>query len=405
MADKNVISKDHLEMDTKKEETYQRLISLMKSIRCMTPCHDKIEMYHRVAKQLGDLSGYKESEEYRSECIKLAKQTQEDIKQRIYSLAVRKKNSAKLASDYRAARDEFRRIPGYLDANELALECDKTSNMIEKKFIMRRVIISSLTVLVVILAIVGASLTTTKYYFAKAAQNIHAYETAIITYQKLGNYKDSEERLIECQYQNGLELAKEGSYKEARKAFAAAGNYRDSDVQKVKMEKLIIRNAKPKDNVKVGDTEWRILELQNDRALLMKRNAMSEMPYHDVAGNVTWETSSIRKWLNSEYLEATFSEEERKQIILSDVVNNDNVAYGTDGGNDTKDYLFLLSIEECEQYQSLFPEFKNNFWLRSPGHSSDSAAFLSVNGQIMDYGYIATCNEMMIRPIFWFKID
>lgn len=405
MADKNVISYATIEVDEQLEENYQRLITLMKSIQSMTACHEKIEMYHRVAKQLGDLSGYKDSEEYRNECIKLAKKTQEDIKKRIYSIALRKKESAKLASDYRAARDEFRRIPGYLDANELAAECDKCSIMLEKKSIMKRIAMISLTVLLIILAIIGASIPSVKYYFANAAQKIHAYETAIVTYKKLGDYKDSEERLQESLYLNGLELAKEGSYKEARKAFAAAGTYKDSEMQKVQMEKLIIRNAKPKDIVKIGDAEWRILDIQDDRALVMKRNALPEMPYHNAAGNVTWETSSLRTWLNTEYFLQTFSEEEQKNIILSDVVNNDNAAYGTDGGSDTKDYLFLLSIEEVEQYQSLFPEFKNNFWLRTPGHSADSVAFLSVSGQIMDYGYIATSNDMLVRPIFWFKID
>src|SRR5690606_15234322 len=145
-----------------------------------------------------------------------------DIKQRIYTRALEKMKSAKLASDYRAARDEFGRIAGYLDANDLAKECDQYRINIEKTFIRKRIIVSSLSVLVLILVIVGASSSSTKYYFANLAQLTNAYSTAINSYKKLGDFKDSEERLRECQYQNGLALAKEGKYKEARKAFEAA---------------------------------------------------------------------------------------------------------------------------------------------------------------------------------------
>jgi hypothetical protein len=63
-----------------------------------------------------------------------------------------------------------------------------------------------------------------------------------------------------------------------------------------------------------------------------------------------------------------------------------------------------MSIDEAKKYQSLFPKFKSNTWLRSPGNSSESAAFLSMDATPMTYGYDVSDASMKIRPVLWFKL-
>jgi tetratricopeptide (TPR) repeat protein len=287
----------------------------------------------------------------------------------------------------------------------MARECNLLSVKTDRKAARKKFVRIGLIILFIAFLLIGASTSHAKYYLANAYSFTGSYNQAIKMYKKLGPYKDSKERLLECQYLNGTELEEKGDYQGAEKAFAAAGNYRDSKVKKVEMEKLIIKNGTIGSLVSIGKNDWMILDFAGGKALLMKNKALPEMPYNDSPGDITWEKSTLRQWLNSEYLDKTFSEAERNQIVLADIKNDDNANYKTDGGNDTQDYIFLLSMEEADKYQSVFPKFKSNSWLRSPGSSQNSAAFLSVKGVVMDYGYTVASEDFKVRPVMWFDYE
>ena len=70
----------------------------------------------------------------------------------------------------------------------------------------------------------------------------------------------------------------------------------------------------------------------------------------------TWYHSTLRKWLNEDFMKTAFSKQEKQKIITSTISTPPNPTYGTLGGQDTKDKLFLLSIDEVETY---FPEKQN----------------------------------------------
>ncbi len=101
--------------------------------------------------------------------------------------------------------------------------------------------------------------------------------------------------------------------------------------------------------------EWIVLDVQEGKALLISRFALDEKKYNEDWEDVTWETSTLRAWLNDEFISIAFSEEERSAILLSSVDNSDSqgYSYNTTGGNDTEDRIFLLSYYEAfEQYFS-----------------------------------------------------
>lgn len=101
-----------------------------------------------------------------------------------------------------------------------------------------------------------------------------------------------------------------------------------------------------------GTNKWIPLEVYDDRMLLILDYYIgTKISYHEVDEPVTWETCSLRKYLNEEYYN-TFGPELRKYILETEVINNDNPAYGTSGGNTTRDKIFLLSSEEALR---LFP--------------------------------------------------
>ena len=161
---------------------------------------------------------------------------------------------------------------------------------------------------------------------------------------------------------------------------------------------------------------WRVLDIQDGRAKIISEDILKELPYHREDIEITWENSHIRAYLNNDFLN-TFSAEDRDRIVLTNVVNNDN-PLGADGGNDTIDYIFLLSIDEAHYFfaepmsGSAFITYGRGtnktwmewWWLRSPGFEADHAANVCHDGNVYEWGddvdyYVG------IRPVIWIEID
>ncbi|MBP1755072.1 MAG: hypothetical protein H6Q59_1470 [Firmicutes bacterium] len=143
-----VVSEDQMEepaveeeaVDLTKEENYQRTLKLMKAIRCMTVCNDKFDMYKKVTKRFTALGEYKDSAQLAEECKLLGKETKKKIKKKTYKNALNMKTIARSAYDYKVAADEFRKISGYKDSDDLATECDTLSHRFDKKMVRNRLI-------------------------------------------------------------------------------------------------------------------------------------------------------------------------------------------------------------------------------------------------------------------------
>ena len=171
--------------------------------------------------------------------------------------------------------------------------------------------------------------------------------------------------------------------------------------------------------------EWQVLKEEDGRVLLISRYGIDGLPYHSSFGEITWEKCWLRQWLNGEFLETAFTEEERE--LIEEVINrtSSNPEAGTEGGADTADRIFLLSIDEVV---SLFPTVEdrtctatdfakgkgiladwvnedNSFWwLRSPGYSACSAAIVYSNGLLYMYGS-AVDSARAVRPALWMRTD
>ncbi len=69
--------------------------------------------------------------------------------------------------------------------------------------------------------------------------------------------------------------------------------------------------------------EWVVLhETEDGRQLLMSRSAFALMPYHNTKEAVQWQDSDLRKWLNGEFLEKTFSAAEKEGIVFTSNIYN-----------------------------------------------------------------------------------
>ena len=186
----------------------------------------------------------------------------------------------------------------------------------------------------------------------------------------------------------------------------------------VKEELSQIQNAAAGDEVEygsyLGNTTWKVLKKEEGKALLLAKDAIRYAPYNNESEDITWETCSLRTWLNDTYLNCAFNEEERKQIVKTNVENEDNPEYGTEGGADTGDLVFLLSIEEAEEYftdeDSRIAEYFGDtegswWWLRSPGSRSYSAAYVGSDGSVNYGGDFVDNTRGAVRPALWVNLD
>ena len=95
---------------------------------------------------------------------------------------------------------------------------------------------------------------------------------------------------------------------------------------------------------------WRVLDVEDDKVLLLSEYVLDKQHYHNTDEAVTWETSSLRLWLNSTFYTEAFSVAERERVLETVVTTPDNPQYSTDGGEDTNDFVFVLSLDEVEEY-------------------------------------------------------
>jgi len=386
-------------------QTYKKLKSMMKTTKTMAICSSRVDMYKYLAKQFEKLGDYKKSAELAEKCRKKAKKTKKLIKMQIYENAVNLKNNASKPEDYKLAAMELRKLQGYLDADELAIQCDLMAEKLEKRLTIKRIGLVSFLAVLIVFAIIAINTPFAQYRLANLLVYTGSYDTAIKFYNRLGAYSNAEEKLKETQYKKGISLMEDGSYKEALKAMKSAAGFFDSEAKKAEIEKLIIKASKVGDTVSFGKYDWLVAEIVDNKALLVMKKTLPGLLYHESTADITWENSSLRKWLNSVFLDEAFSDEEQKDIILSRTINSPNPSYNTDGGNDTEDYIFIFSIDEAIKYNEIIPKSDYNTWLRTPGSSRMRAAFLTSDKSIMESGYEANSDKLAARPVLWYNLE
>ena len=103
------------------------------------------------------------------------------------------------------------------------------------------------------------------------------------------------------------------------------------------------------ETIRFGEYDWRVLDVQDGRALLLSDKAIIEnKPYHPEWGEMRWENCALRTWLNGEFYESFGGAKSR--IAETQVETPDNPWFGSKGGDPTSDRIFLLSIEEVVRY-------------------------------------------------------
>ena len=173
---------------------------------------------------------------------------------------------------------------------------------------------------------------------------------------------------------------------------------------------------------KIEPIAWQVLSNDGTDLFLLAQDALDIKPYNATGTDVTWKTSTLQTWLNRDFLTAAFSTEEQAAITTTEVINGStsNPGTGVDGGDDTDDKVFLLSVAEARNAaygfadngercapltayaiaQGAYSYGANAFWwLRSPGgYGNNYAAYVIGDGSLWFYGEPVDYAGYSVRP-------
>jgi hypothetical protein len=103
------------------------------------------------------------------------------------------------------------------------------------------------------------------------------------------------------------------------------------------------------DRITFGNYNWRVLDPQPGRSLIITDEIIELRWYHREFADITWADCALREYLNQEFYDS-FAPNEKTRIIPATNGNPDNPWFRTKGGADTVDRIFLLSLEEVCTY-------------------------------------------------------
>lgn len=174
----------------------------------------------------------------------------------------------------------------------------------------------------------------------------------------------------------------------------------------------------------VKPIEWRVLANNRSKVLLITKMGIDAVRYNEKLEDIVWENSSIRRWLNETFINKAFTAEQHSHIIKSPIENKDNAEFKTRGGGVSNDKLFLLSIDEANDYfkgdddRKAYPtpyansklEMKCSttcmWWLRSPGKYQTTIATVRKNGNIYyDRGISVESPFSVVRVALWYDLN
>lgn len=199
--------------------------------------------------------------------------------------------------------------------------------------------------------------------------------------------------------------------------------------------------------------KWRVLEVNDGRALLLADQVLDDQKYNQKFEIITWENCSMRSWLNgreaiinqdgidytnTNFINTAFNVDEQKSIMTTKIINDNSSRYETDGGSDTLDKIFLLSesetyTEKAEKYgftkyastndegrtaqystyayamgcfKSIVKNYTTNgrWWLRSPG-TRCCAVDISEFGDGKQSGISINSNDCGVRPALYLNLS
>lgn len=455
------------------------------AMACMTAASDE-EACRNAAQKFSSLGNYKDASVRREQCLQRADRIiadriwREETKRKedIYSRAEKCMHKGTIES-YNTAIQLYESVPNFRSSAAQISECRRKIEDLEAKETARQIaaekakkkakkiaIIAAPIVCVCIAFVIvlnAVIIPNQKYNEAMDLIDSGDYESAYALLEEIGkndviatnkydramdliesgDYKSAyalleelgdSDAIISNKYDRAVALMESGDYDSARLLFKGL-HYKDSDERETQCKIEIAKTKGVGDEVILGtweqdgneengreNIEWLVLEKRDNRMLLISDKCLAHKEYNSADSDVTWETCSLRKWMNSEFINSIFNAKEKEIIQETYLPADKNPRFDTDPGNATTDRLFLLSVPEVEKY---FPSDDTKdcraigsvssynyvgWWLRTPGYDQSSAMYVGAVFNKIDYIGVAAYDNIIglpicVRPAMWISID
>ena len=165
------------------------------------------------------------------------------------------------------------------------------------------------------------------------------------------------------------------------------------------------------DEVKVGDTvkfgnykgstDWKVLDIQDDKALLLSSDIIDINCYDEDSSE--WETSELREWLNLEYYGQAFDEDQRSSIVIHD---GDRVTLLTK--NEVNEYFKkrtarIATVSEYVKEIGNGSSYNKSWWLKTPSTNSTRVYCVKASDYALGTTKVSIDN-VGVRPAIWVDI-
>lgn len=256
-------------------------------------------------------------------------------------------------------------------------------------------------------------------YYIKAVQygddslksELVSYINSIKASNEVRRNKEIEEyelkRKIEEENELKRKIEEENELKRKKEEEIEIKRKREEEAVKARLKNIIVGNTFYFGTNKGRELLWKVLRIQNGRALIITTDIVCKMPYHLPGGSITWSDCTLRKWLNSVFINNSFTHAEQARIVPCDLNNDNNPQYRTSGGSPTTDKVFLFNLNEANMLLANNMERSTGFWwwLRSPGKNPSEAAHVREDGMVFNYGPFVSDGDGGVRPAMWIEMN
>lgn len=180
----------------------------------------------------------------------------------------------------------------------------------------------------------------------------------------------------------------------------------------------------------VRPIRWVVLGRSDHGVLALSLYGLEVKSYHGRKQGITWKDCDLRRWLNGDFCRLAFNGDELPWIMETEVYNDGNEEFAVDGGEDTLDRLFALSLDEFEEFcaDEVFAAAQPTpyarqtmlkcgdseadeqgaggwWWLRTPGSEEAFALEVGGYGEIGEEGTPVHWQGGLVRPALQLKAE
>ena len=273
---------------------------------CQYMAEDNIEDIQTAIRYFSSISGWKDSDKNIVECNRKIEEIMEEIKE----------------------KQEADRLENERKEEECRIATERKKKKLKKVFAIITLIIC--TCLVFLVVLISVIIPNGKYNAATELYNAEEYLKAAKAFSSI-NFKDSETKAAECFFimqKDGLKNASVG--KSIKFGFYEQDNNKTNGKEEI---------------------EWIVLAVEGKKALIISKYALDCKTYNSSYAKVTWETCSLRPWLNDLFFDNAFGDKHKELILFTNVTAEGIYDYeSVTQGNSTTDRVFLLSSKDFQEY-------------------------------------------------------